>query len=41
MDEEKLKELLIKFVRMSDKRKQVQTINEIRSILVKIGFDGF
>ena len=36
-----LKRLLIKFVRMSDKKHQQDTIDEIKLILRKIGFDGF
>jgi len=35
---EELAHLLIKFVRMSDKKKQQKTINEIKEILKKIGF---
>ena len=34
-----LTNLLIKFVRMSDKKDQQKTINEIRNVLLKIGFD--
>ena len=41
MDKEQLTELLIKFVRMSDKNHQKETINEIRNILIKIGPEGF
>ena len=36
-----LVDLLMKFVRMSDKRTQQKTIDEIRNILVKIGPHGF
>lgn len=36
-----LKNLLIKFVRMSDKKTQQKTINEIKIILKKIGEGGF
>lgn len=35
---EELTHLLIKFVRMSDKKEQQKTINEIKEILKKIGF---
>ena len=41
MDEEKLIDLLIRFVRMSDKKDQQQTINEIRKILLNFGPKGF
>jgi len=41
MDKSKLIELLIRFVRMSDKNHQKQTINEIRSILIKLGPEEF
>lgn len=41
LNEESLADLLITFVRMSDKKAQQQTINEIRSILLKLGMDGF
>jgi hypothetical protein len=41
LSEEELISLLIRFVRMSDKKAQQKTINEIREILVKIGFQGF
>ena len=37
MDESKLVDLLIKFVRMSDKKEQQQTINEIKKILAYFG----
>lgn len=39
--EEELKNLLIKFVRMSDKSDQQIIINEIKIILKKVGFDDF
>jgi hypothetical protein len=39
--EEELKDLLIKFVRMSDKKDQQKTINEIKIILIKLGDEGF
>ena len=38
---EKLKDLLIKFVRMSDKKTQQRTIDEIKGILRKFGDEGF
>ncbi len=38
---EELTDLLIKFVRMSDKKHQQRTINEIKQILQKIGPKGF
>ena len=41
MDESKLVDLLIRFVRMSDKKDQQQTINEIRKILLNFGSNGF
>ncbi|MBI3623420.1 hypothetical protein HY212_05075 [Candidatus Pacearchaeota archaeon] len=41
MDESKLVDLLIKFVRMSDKKDQQETINEIKRILVNFGPDKF
>lgn len=37
---EKLKDLLIKFVRMSDKKAQQKTIEEIKIILRKFGSEG-
>ncbi len=40
-DSHELVDLLIKFVRMSDKKSQQKTINEIRKILQKIGVEGF
>ena len=36
-----LQDLLIKFVRMSDKKNQQQTINEIKKILRLVGEEGF
>lgn len=39
--EEELTGLLIRFVRMSDKKAQQETINEIREILAKLGMEGF
>ena len=41
MDESKLVDLLIKFVRMSDKKDQQETINEIKKILINFGPDKF
>jgi len=41
MDESKLIDMLIRFVRMSDKKHQQQTINEIRKILMYFGSRGF
>jgi len=41
MDESKLADLLIRFVRMSDKKDQQQTINEIKKILINFGSKGF
>ena len=40
-DEENLKDLLIRFVRMSDKKDQQKTIDEIKEILINIGLEGF
>jgi len=41
MDQSKLIDLLIRFVRMSNKREQQKTIEEIRKILLKFGMNGF
>lgn len=41
MDESRLVDLLIRFVRMSDKKHQQQTIDEIRKILLNFGLKGF
>ena len=41
LSKEELTNLLLKFVRMSDKKNQQKTINEIRQILIKIGPHGF
>ncbi|MEK6906136.1 MAG: hypothetical protein AABW81_00780 [Nanoarchaeota archaeon] len=41
MDKSKLVDLLIKFVRMSDKKDQQKTINEIKKILIDLGIEGF
>ncbi len=40
-DEKELTDLLIKFVRMSDKKNQQKTIEEIKHILRTIGSRGF
>ena len=39
--ESELATLLIKFIRMSDKKSQQKTINEIKNILKSLGFEGF
>lgn len=41
LSEEELVDMLMKFVRMSDKKAQQKTIDEIKKILIKIGPDGF
>ncbi len=41
MDQSKLSDLLIKFVRMSDKKYHQQTIDEIKKILANFGSSGF
>jgi len=41
MDESKLIDLLIKFVRMSDKKEQQRFINEIKDVLRRLGEIGF
>ncbi len=41
IDNNALVELLLRFVRMSDKKHQQQTINEIKHILTTIGAGGF
>lgn len=41
LNEENLVDLLITFVRMSDKKDQRDTINEIRKILINFGPDKF
>jgi len=38
---DELVDLLIRFVRMSDKKSQQKVINEIREVLIKIGAGGF
>ena len=40
-DDEGLIDLLIRFIRMSDKNNQQETINEIKLILRKVGGEGF
>ena len=39
LDKENLTDILIRFVRMSDKKHQQQTIKEIKSVLINIGFE--
>lgn len=41
INKEDLTDLLLKFVRMSDKKHQQQVINEIKHILLTIGSEGF
>ncbi len=41
LDSNELIDLLIKFVRMSDKKNQQKTIEEIKSVLRIIGAEGF
>jgi len=41
LDSDGLKELIIKFVRMSNKKEQQKTIEEIKKILRKVGDSGF
>ena len=41
VDEQELTNLLLKFVRMSDKNHQQQTINEIKQVLRTMGAGGF
>ena len=41
IDEKEIIDILLKFVRMSDKKYQQKTINEIKEILRKIGPRGF
>ena len=40
-DEDSLVDLLIKFIRMSDKKTQQKTINEIKTILQTLGSKSF
>ena len=39
--QEELTDLILRFVRMSDKKHQEETIREIKEILIKIGPEGF
>jgi len=41
MNQEELIDLLLRFVRMSNKKHQQQTINEIKHVLRTIGASGF
>lgn len=41
MDESDLTDLLIRFVRMSDKKSQQKTINEIKKVLINLGPRSF
>ncbi|MEK6858375.1 MAG: hypothetical protein AABX53_00490 [Nanoarchaeota archaeon] len=41
LQKEELSDLVIKFVRMSDKKTQQKTIDEIKNILRKLGEEGF
>ena len=41
MEESKLVDLLIRFVKMSNKKDQQETINQIKKILIDIGPEGF
>lgn len=41
LNESQLTDLLIQFIRMSDKKHQQETINEIKHILRTIGVGGF
>ena len=41
LQKEELHDLLIKFVRMSNKKDQQKVIDEIKEVLRKIGEDGF
>lgn len=41
INQEELTDLLLKFVRMSNKKHQQKTINEIKQILLTIGPHGF
>ena len=41
LNTEELSGLLIKFVRMSDKKDQQKAINEIKDVLRKVGKEGF
>ena len=41
LNESNLVDILMRFVRMSDKKHQQETINEIKKILIKVGPEGF
>lgn len=41
LQKEELSDLLIKFVRMSDKKAQQRTIDEIKEVLRRLGEEGF
>ena len=41
MDQNQLSDLLIRFVKMSNKKDQQKTINEIKRILLNLGMEGF
>ncbi|MDP3882282.1 MAG: hypothetical protein Q8Q31_05385 [Nanoarchaeota archaeon] len=41
LQKEELEDLLIKFVRMSDKKSQQKTIEDIKDVLRKFGEEGF
>lgn len=40
LSKEELTDLLLRFVRMSNKKQQQETIDEIKNILIKIGPEG-
>lgn len=41
LKDDELKDLVLKFVRMSKKSNQQKVINEIKEVLQKLGFEGF
>lgn len=41
LDKDMLVDLLLRFVRMSDKKHQQETINEIKHVLITVGAGGF
>jgi len=41
LEVKELQDLVIKFIRMSDKKSQQKVINEIKQVLRKLGEDGF
>jgi|SRR3989339_113297 len=41
MNQSEIEDILIRFVRMSDKKDQQETINEIREVLREVGEQGF